>query len=74
MFALDGKRSDFSDEDRARLNTITNLLSEWGLVNILRPDETKEPLMPLNQIKIIHFKDKENWNLIAKYNIGKRKF
>jgi len=73
MFLLDGKRSDFSEDDRARRNTITNLLSEWGLVELVDPTKTEEPVAPLGQIKIISHKDKENWNLIAKYTIGKKR-
>jgi len=73
MFLLDGKRSDFSEDDRARRNTITNLLSEWGLVELVDPTKTESPVAPLGQIKIISHKDKENWNLVAKYTIGKKR-
>lgn len=73
MFLLDGKRSDFSEDDQARRNTITNLLREWGLVEIVDPSRTESPVAPLGQIKIISHKDKDNWNLVAKYTIGKRR-
>jgi len=73
MFLLDGKKSDFSDDDRARLNTIANLLDEWGLVEIVSPEKTDDIRAPLSQIKILSYKEKNDWNLVAKYNIGKRK-
>ena len=74
MFILDGKQSDLSDNDLARRNTIANLLAEWKLININDPEKTKLPApAPLSQIKIIAFKDKANWKLEAKYNIGKKK-
>lgn len=74
MFILDGKPSDLSDNDLARRNTIANLLSEWKLITILHPEHTTDPEpAPLSQIKIIAFKDKTNWTLEAKYNIGKKK-
>jgi hypothetical protein len=73
MFLLDGKRSDFSEDDKARRNTITNLLAEWGLVDLVDAAKTQEPVAPLGQIKIISHKDKENWNLVAKYTIGKKR-
>jgi len=72
LFALDGKPSTFSDEDKGRRNTIVNLLSEWGLVKIVTPESVKEPLSSLNRIKIISHKEKDQWKLVAKYNIGKR--
>lgn len=73
MFLLDGKPSDFSDEDRARLNTICNLLQEWKLVNLVSIERTKEPVAPLSMIKIISHKERGEWNLVAKYNIGKKR-
>ena len=72
-FALDGKPTNFSEEYQGRRNTITNLLSEWGLVDIVDSTKTTEPVTPLNQIKIIPFKDKDQWELIPKYNIGKKR-
>ena len=73
LFALDGKPTNFSDEDRGRRNTITNLLTEWGLVGIVETNSTAEFIVPLSQIKIISHKEKEEWNLVAKYNIGRKR-
>lgn len=71
LFALDGKETDFSEEDKARRNTIARLLEEWGLVTIVDPDSVKEPQASMNQIKVISFKDKGDWELSTKYSIGK---
>ena len=69
LFLLDGKKSNLEENDVARRNTIATLMSDWGLVTIY--DKTKaEPLAPLRQIKIIPFKEKEDWELCPKYNIG----
>lgn len=73
LFALDGKPTDISDNDIARRNAIANLISEWGLVKLVNPDKTKDPVAPLSQIKILPHKEKDDWELIAKYNIGKKK-
>jgi hypothetical protein len=73
LFALDGKPSDFSEEDKGRRNTITKLLSDWGLIAIVDPDNIVDPLTPLNQIKILPFKEKNEWSLVTKYNIGRKK-
>jgi hypothetical protein len=72
LFALDGKPTDFSDTDEGRRNTIINLLAEWGLLIIVDPKRTEEPITPLNQIKILSYKEKHDWNLVTKYNIGKK--
>jgi len=72
LFALDGKPFTFSDDDKGRRNAIANLISEWGLVTLLAPERSKEPLTPLSQIKILPYKEKEEWNLVAKYNIGRK--
>jgi len=72
LFALDGKPTNINDNDLARRNTITNLLAEWGLVSLTDSQKTKEPIVSLNQIKIIAHRDKGEWDLQAKYNIGKR--
>lgn len=72
LFILDGKIDTFADEDEARRNTIVNLLEEWGLASIVNIDSSKEPVAQLNQIKIISHKEKSNWTLEAKYNIGKK--
>lgn len=73
LFLLDGKRSDFSEEDKARLHTIANLLNEWSLLKLVDPAKSKSPVAPLSQIKIISHKEKGDWTLITKYNIGKKR-
>jgi hypothetical protein len=72
LFALDGKQADLSDNDIERRNTIAKLLSDWGLVKVVNMDNIKN-LAPLSQIKVIAFKDKDEWDLQTKYNIGKKK-
>ena len=69
LFALDGKQANFSDNDDERRNTIAQLLADWGLISILNSDLAKD-VAPLRQIKIIPFKDKSQWELCPKYNIG----
>ena len=72
LFALDGKQADITDNDLERRNTIAKLLSDWGLVKII--DATKfTELAPLSQIKVIAHKDKHEWDLQTKYNIGKKR-
>ena len=70
LFALDGKETNLSENDIARRNTIAKLLSDWSLVEV---KGSLDPIAPLSQIKVISFKDKENWKLETKYNIGKKK-
>ena len=70
LFALDGKETNLSENDIARRNTIANLLNDWGLVEIM---SNAEPNAPLSQIKIISFKEKSEWILETKYNIGKKR-
>ena len=72
LFILDGKHNTFTEEDHARRNTIVNLLEEWELIKIVDPSKTKEPVASLNQIKIIAFKEKDEWDFTVKYNIGKK--
>ena len=72
LFELDGKPSNISENDIQRRNAIANLLEEWGLVKILNYKLIEENIAPLHQIKIISFKEKDEWDLIAKYNIGKK--
>ena len=72
LFALDGKPSNFGEEDIARRNTIANLLAEWGLVTLVT-DKSSEPVAPLSQIKVLPYKEKDDWELVAKYNLGKKK-
>ena len=73
LFALDGKPSNFSESDIARRNTITNLLKEWDLVEMVSDSQTQNPVAPISQVKVLPFKEKQEWELVAKYNIGKRK-
>ena len=72
LFALDGKPSNISENDIQRRNAIAKLLEEWGLVKILNAKIMENNIAPLHQIKIISFKDKDDWELIPKYNIGKK--
>jgi hypothetical protein len=72
LFALDGKPSNISENDIQRRNAIAVLLEEWGLVKIINPNILTDNIAPLHQIKIISFKEKDEWDLIAKYNIGKK--
>lgn len=73
LFILDGKEDTFTEEDKARRNTIVNLLEEWGLLSVLQPARTEDPVAPLSQIKILSHKEKDQWELESKYNIGKKK-
>ena len=72
LFSLDGLESDISETDIARRNTITNLLEEWELLEI-DSDEELEPTLSLKQMKILPHKEKDDWELIPKYHIGRRK-
>ena len=72
LFLLDGKTSDFSDNDIQRRNRITKLLSDWGLVSVVS-EESIQDLAPINQIKILPYKEKAEWELIPKYSIGTKK-
>ena len=69
LFLLDGKPSNLIENDVQRRNTIATLLADWGLINILNPEASKD-LAPLRQIKVIPFKEKTQWELCPKYNIG----
>lgn len=70
LFILDGKASNLDDADLARRNTIANLLAEWKLVSIIDKERASGPLAPINQVKIISYKEKNEWELVAKYTIG----
>ena len=70
LFALDGKKTNLSENDIARRNTISNLLKDWGLINII--GEVTD-VAPLSQIKVLSFSEKNEWTLETKYNIGKKK-
>ena len=71
LFLLDGKKSNLEENDIARRNTIAQLMSDWGLVSIEGARKV-EPLAPMRQIKIIPFKEKNDWELCPKYNIGNK--
>ena len=70
LFVLDGKKSSLTENDIERRNTIAGLLSDWGLIELMG---TAEPKAPLSQIKVIAFKEKNEWDLETKYNIGKKR-
>ena len=72
LFALDRKPTNFSANDFQRRNRIVQLLSDWGLLTVVNPDAIVD-VSPLNQIKVISFKDKGEWTLESTYNIGKKK-
>ena len=73
LFALDGKPTDFGEMDVARRNTIVNLLAEWNLVDVVDKNKIEQPSAPMSQIKIVSFKEKDDWSLVAKYSIGRKK-
>lgn len=73
LFRLDGKPSNYEESDLARRNSIANLLAEWGLVKLVDPAKSESPIAPLSQIKVLSFKEKNDWSLVTKYNIGKKK-
>jgi hypothetical protein len=73
LFMLDGKMNDFSEEDKARRNTIVALLEEWELIKAVDAAMIAEPKAPLSQIKILPHKEKGEWELVAKYSIGKKR-
>ena len=74
LFLLDGKKSNLEENDLARRNTIGKLLAEWGLIEIVpKATNIEQPIAPLSQIKIISYKEKDEWLLTAKYNIGSKK-
>ena len=73
LFILDGKPTNFSENDQARRNTIANLLVEWNLIKLVNSEQTSSLVVPLNQLKILAYKEKDEWVLTAKYNIGNKK-
>ena len=72
LFALDGKHANLTSNDIQRRNRITQLLSDWGLIEVVKADSVAD-IAPLNQIKVLAFKEKDEWTLETKYNIGKKK-
>jgi hypothetical protein len=73
LFMLDGKINNFGEDDRARRNTIANLLEEWGLIRVVDTSKTQDPIATLSQIKVLPHSEKTEWELVAKYSIGKKK-
>ena len=73
LFALDGKESSITENDLGRRNSIARLLDEWDLLSILDEEKSSTPLAPMSQIKVLPHKEKPEWNLVAKYNIGNAK-
>jgi len=73
MFLIDGKPSNFSDEDKGRRNKIISLLQDWGLLKVVEPESITDLQASMNQIKIINHKEKNDWTLEAKYNMGRKK-
>ena len=71
LFALDGKPTNFTDDDIGRRNMIANLLNDWGLCKLVDEDKSPEPVAPMSLIKILPYKEKGEWNLESKYSIGK---
>ena len=71
MFALDGKHANLTVNDVQRRNRIARLLADWGLIDVVKPESVSD-IAPLNQIKVLAFKDKGDWILEQKYNIGKK--
>ena len=72
LFLLDGKSSNFSEEDIARRNTIVKAISDWGLVTIVNPHKVQSPIIPISQVKIISSRQKSEWKLVPKYTIGRK--
>jgi len=73
LFMLDGMPTTFPESDQARRNTIANLLAEWGLIGLVDPAKSKEPVVPVSYLKILPFGEKKDWELVPKYNIGRKK-
>ena len=71
LFALDGKRTNLSQNDVQRRNRISRLLADWGLISVVQEDSIRD-IAPLNQIKVLPYKEKNDWSLEQKYNIGKK--
>lgn len=73
LFLLDGKPSTYSEEDKGRRNTIVKLLKDWDLIDVVDESLIKEPLTPIQKIKVIKSSEKNEWKLVEKYQIGKKK-
>jgi hypothetical protein len=73
LFKLDGKTANIDENDIGRRNTIVSLLEQWGLLKVINKEQIESPQAPLSQIKIIPYRQKDEWSLITKYNIGNNK-
>lgn len=73
MFALDGRPTNFDETDKSRRNRIAKLLEEWGLIKIVNQTLVENNMCSMNQIKVIRFEDKNNWDLVSKYSVGRKK-
>ena len=73
LFLLDGKESDFTEDDLGRRNTIASLVEQWGLFRIVDYKRFEDPKTPLNKIKVLPFKDKNEWTLVSKYTVGRKR-
>jgi hypothetical protein len=73
LFMLDGMSTEFTENDQARRNTIANLLAEWTLISLVEPAKSKELVVPVSYLKILPFGEKKDWQLVPKYNIGKKR-
>ena len=73
LFMLDGMSTEFPENDQARRNTIANLLAEWNLISLVEPAKSKELVVPVSYLKILPFGEKKDWQLVPKYNIGKKR-
>jgi hypothetical protein len=74
MFILDGKGRNFTNDDKARRNTIANLLEEWNLVEIVNPEVTADPVASMKTIRVVPFKEKKNWQLVEKYTMSSDRY
>ena len=72
LFMLDGKVNNFEETDLARRNAIVNLLEEWQLLSSVNPSQIEDPVAPMSQIKILSYAEKSEWELVPKYNIGRK--
>ena len=72
LFALDGKEADLTENDLKRRNAIAKLLKDWGLVKLI-DESIEDDMSPMSQIKILSFKEKDDWTLVTKYNIGRKR-
>ena len=73
LFMLDGKTANYSEEDKGRRNTIAKLLEDWKLIKIVNPEMVKDPVTPIQKIKVIKSSEKDDWTLMSKYTIGSKK-